>query len=357
MVTAFPEGCDVAAVDTLTVALDGLAEAMWETYVHPAAQYGDPDEVNSDAWHWDGERRAFPDALAAVRSPNLPEDGMLTVSYCRVEESGHRVGRFVQALGLGEDLIFVIAREVEREQAAIEAAEAGDLSGRAAQAVALSRIGASPTQIHVAWNALLADPLGCHEELLTGYEPSAASVAAASCLRCAAQITAEVSGDDWTDVLVESNNIEAFPVLTPTAVLALIDQGATEREAVTRLLVEAHAVSEGHLSDLEQLAAVVEQTRHLQQAGVGEEHLDLRLTVLDPRRPARDLLEDLLTGIDGCFTLWREHQDDPDRQDDAAEPSEDDSDDDRKWSEKRERLEEKFVGELRTAMTTAGAPL
>jgi hypothetical protein len=249
----------------------------------------------------------------------------------------------------------VIVREVEREQAAIEAAEAGDLSGRAAQAVVLSRIGASPTQIHVAWMALLADPLGCHEELLTGYEPSAAAIAAAACLRRAAQITAAISGDDWTDVVMESDNIEALPALTPTAVLALIDQGATEREAVTRLLVEAHAVSEGHLSDLEQLAGVVEQVQRLQQAGVSEEHLDLRVTPLDPRRPARDLLEDLLTGIDGCFTLWREYQDEPDPKD-GESPAEDE-DDDQESPSSRERLEEKFVGELRTAMKTAGDPL
>jgi hypothetical protein len=39
---------------------------------------------------------------------------------------------------------------------------------------------------------------------------------------------------------------------------------------------------------------------------VSDEHLDLRLTPLDPRRPAPDMLEDLLTGIEGCFLLWQE---------------------------------------------------
>lgn len=53
----------------------------------------------------------------------------------------------------------MIAGEVEREQAAIDAAETGNLTDGAAQAVALSRIGASPTQIQAAWEALLGDPL------------------------------------------------------------------------------------------------------------------------------------------------------------------------------------------------------
>lgn len=101
---------------------------------------------------------------------------------------------------------------MEREQAAVEAV---DLTGRVAQAVVLSRIGASPTQIEVVWQALLADPLGCHPVLLTEFDPSAAAIAAARCPRCAAEITAEVSGVDWTDVVMEADNIEALSVLTP----------------------------------------------------------------------------------------------------------------------------------------------
>lgn len=33
----------------------------------------------------------------------------------------------------------------------------------------------------------------------------------------------------------------------------------------------------------------------------------IRLTPLDPRRPARDLLEDLLTGIHGCWLIHDEY--------------------------------------------------
>jgi hypothetical protein len=317
VVGVLPGQVDAGAADDLVMALDGLSEAMWDTYVHPAGQFGDPDEPNTEAWRWDGERKAFPDALAAVRHPQLPDHGMLMVSYCRVEESGHRVGRAVHALDLGEDFIAVITGEVQTEQAAIEAAESGELSGRAGQAVALSRVGASPTQVQVAWQALLTDPLGCHDDLLTRFEPSAAAIAAAGCLRCAARLAAQVSDEDWTDVLIEADNIEPLPVVTPTTVLALLDQGAGEREAVTRLLVEAHAVAEGELSDPEHLFRLVAQLQRLREAGVGGDDLALRLTPLDPRRPARDLLEDLLTGIDGCFTLWREFQDDP------ADPDED----------------------------------
>jgi hypothetical protein len=389
VVAMLPDGVLAQDVDRLAWALEGLSEALWDTYVHPASQFGDPEEANTEAWRWGLERAAFEEALAAVRAPYLPEHGMLTVSYCRVKECGHRVGRALHALDLGPEFAALIAAEVECEQAAVEAAEAGDLTGRAAQAVVLSRIGASPTQIEVAWQALLADPLGCHPVLLTEFEPSAAAIAAARCLRCAAEITAEVSGVDWTDVVMEADNIEALPVLTPSTVLALLAEGSSEWETVTGLLREAHAVAEGKLSGLGQLASVVEQVRRLSEAGVGDEALELRLTPLDPRRPAPDLLEDLLTGIDGCFLLWREYADDAGLPDPAAdadlpadrdaamdsdsvktgpdgshlpdtdldevdvEDAEDDDEVDEKWYAEASR---RFSDELRDAMHALGSP-
>lgn len=100
---------------------------------------------------------------------------------------------------------------------------------------------------------------------------------------------------------------------------ALLAEGSSEWEAVTGLLREAHAVAEGRLSGLGQLASAVGQVRRLKEASVGDEDLELRLTPLDPRRPAPDLLEDLLKGIDGCFLLWREYTDDAGLADPAAD--------------------------------------
>lgn len=319
VLAVLPCGVPVKDLDRLVSALEELSEAMWDTYVHPASQFGDPEEANTEAWRWGLERAAFEEALAGVRAPHLPEHGTLMVLHCRVGECGHRVGRALHALDLGPEFTALIAADVECEQAAVEAAEAGDLTGRAAQAVVLSRVGASPTQIEVAWQALLADPLGCHGALLSQFEPSAAAIAAARCLRCAAEIAAEVSGIHWTGVVMEADNIEALPVLTPSTVLALLAKGGTEWEAVTGLLREAHAVAEGRLSGLRQLASAVEQVRRLKEAGLGDEALELRLTPLDPRRPAPDLLEDLLTGIAGCFLLWRECTEDAGFADPAAD--------------------------------------
>ena len=53
-------------------------------------------------------------------------------------------------------------------------------------------------------------------------------------------------------MVMEADNIEALPVLTPSTVLALLAEGGSEGEAMTGLLWEAHAVAEGKLSGLGQ---------------------------------------------------------------------------------------------------------
>ena len=89
--------------------------------------------------------------------------------------------------------------------------------------------------------------------------PTAAAVAAAHWLDAAATIAAEESGLEPVQVVLEADNIEALPHETPTRVLE-------------------------------------HRAPHIDQADLGqrEQRLDaLRLTTLDPTRPALDLLEDL----------------------------------------------------------------
>jgi hypothetical protein len=84
----------------------------------------------------------------------------------------------------------------------------------------------------------------------------------------------------------------------------------------------------------------------------------LRLTPLDPRRPAPDLLEDLLTAIDGCFLVWRESADlvgeEPGDPDDPAEvPGDGDGADDGDWYAAAVQT---FSDELRGALRLCGSP-
>jgi hypothetical protein len=153
----------------LAAALSGLSTALWRCYTHPASAAGSL-EVNTEGWRREQTRNEFASVIANIGEPSLPDsDGMLMVSYDPVEESAHRVGRCLHAAG-DPDLTAAVIADVEAELAAVEGAELGDLSGRAVQAVQLTRQDASPVQVAAADRILADDPLGA-DDLFVELDP------------------------------------------------------------------------------------------------------------------------------------------------------------------------------------------
>lgn len=143
-IAAVPADTDLGTLSRLAAALTQLSTAAWRTYTHPASA-ADSLEVDSEGWHREQERKAFDEVAHAVAEPNLPHGGTLTVSYSPVLENAHRVGRALAALAVPE-LTQAVGAETATELAAVESAELGDLTGRAQQAVLLSREDASPSR-------------------------------------------------------------------------------------------------------------------------------------------------------------------------------------------------------------------
>ncbi|MEU1596662.1 hypothetical protein ABZ468_28380 [Streptomyces sp. NPDC005708] len=314
-IAALPVGVDTARLLSLAQALTQLSSAAWSTYTHPASA-ADSLEPNGEGWRREEERKGFSEVVDAITRPNLPSGGSIVVSYSSLLESAHRVGRALHHLD-DPQLAKAVAAEAAVELAAVESAELGNLSGRAQQAVLLSREDASPVQVAAADHLLQQDPFG-PDELFIGIDPTAAAVAAAHWLAAAADVAAAASGLNPTQVVLEADNIEALPHETPTLVLVLLNDGVPPHDAVTSLVRHAMHVADGLLPDP---TALREQLEHLEETlaeYTGDDEPDLtdvalRLTPLDPKRPARDLLEDLLTGIHGCWLLHSEYDDlDPD---------------------------------------------
>lgn len=114
----------------------------------------------------------------------------------------------------------------------------------------------------------------------------------------------------------------ALPVDTLAAVLDAIEDGAGPHEAVTELIREAMAVAEGEVPDplgltvylSDAIAEIKQQAERLvpgdeAKAALTAMFSQIRITPLDPARPALDLLEDLLVGIEGCAELFAEYTD------------------------------------------------
>ncbi|MFG2731541.1 hypothetical protein [Streptomyces canus] len=243
------------------------------------------------------------------------------------------MGRALHTIG-DPQLVEDVAAEVAVELAAVEGAELGDLSGRSQQAVLLSREDASPVQVAAADQLLQHDPFG-PDDLFRGIDPTAASVAAAHWLAAAAEVTGEASGLDPTSVVLEADNIEELPHESPTLVLGLINDGVSPYDAVTSLVRHAMQVTDGVLPDPTALREQLEDlhetlARHSGEEEPGLTDVALRLTPLDPQRPACDLLEDLLTGIHGCWLLHSEYEN----------LDHDDSDDVEEWDDARAEMEQ-----------------
>lgn len=127
-------------IDELCDALTDLSAALWDTYTQPVSATTNDNEHHARQ----AEKDAFAKINEAIHAPNIPTDtGLLRVSYIRVEESAHRIGRILHQLD-DPTLTEAMSAETARETAAVEQAERGELANRAAQATILDRLDVSP---------------------------------------------------------------------------------------------------------------------------------------------------------------------------------------------------------------------
>lgn len=338
-ISALPAGMtagDVASVVNLAAdnraalaqGLTILSEALWRAYTDPDASAAD-ELLDSDS-DGEAERVQDSDVLGALRSPNLPSGGSMLRSYIPEVEASHQVGRVLHEVG-DDALVDIVVAEVEAEISAIEQAELGNFAGRAAQAVLLTRLDASPPQVAAAFDLLKADPFGSRQ-LSEQVDPHAAAVAAAYWLLCAAEVASDMSGVEVEDVVMEADNIEAVEVATPTVVLGLLSEGEDPYGVVGSLIQAAVQVASGVVSTAILASASSDDLPE-------EADRSVELSVVDPRRPAPDLLEDLLSGIHAAFLLWNEYADDDGAPDEHA-PSED-------WKSFAMQKRESFANEVR----------
>ena len=316
----FPAGADDLHARQLAYRLTKLSEQLWHTYTQPATA-AESYEPGTEAWRRAEERIAFGRVVDTLRTPTPPDaHGTVVVPEDRVTEHAYRAGRALMRIG-DAAVTDAVTEEIQLEVDAVDSAERGDLTGRAEQAVMLARVDPSPAQVAAADQLLAEDPLGA-AELFTEVEPTAAAVAAAHWLNSAAIVTSKRTGLPVSSIVSEADNIAAVNHETPTLVLERLEENSTPRDVICRLVSEALVVRDGGIPDIDDVIAQVRDAEERSATyaainGLPPERtekfryalLPRRLTTLDPQRPARDLLEDLLEGIYGCMLLFREHSD------------------------------------------------
>ncbi|MDN5916650.1 MAG: hypothetical protein L0I76_16360 [Pseudonocardia sp.] len=266
-VARVPTHVDDEGARHLAQALDDFSARAWLGYTDPGLVAVEPTVV-----------------ARALTRPNLPCDGILHFSEDPVEEAAHAVGRHLTGIGTS-GFREAIGREVAAECDAVCAAERGDLSGRAQQAVALSRADASPVQVAAADALFQEIPMGC-ERLFTDVEPTAASVAGTHWLQAAAEVTGTLCDRDPEQVLALADEINGGSRMVARRVLSqLVERSA--QDVVGDLIRAAVLASRGYLT--------------IRPEGLEEEPV---VTLLDPACPGRCLLEGIVDGIQACFTVY-----------------------------------------------------
>ncbi|WP_433306832.1 hypothetical protein ACQP2F_21855 [Actinoplanes sp. CA-030573] len=276
------------------VALGRLSTRLWETYPGVLVL---------------AERlRRMREALLA---PNLPDRrGIQSVSLDPLVEAGHALGRLLHLLA-SPALTRVVLGEVDAETEALDRAGRGDLSGRAAQAAGLDHEDPSPVQVAAANRLLHETPLG-DPHLFAAMDPPAACVAAAHWLAAAASVAADAAGCDPVTVFCRLDDLGPQAEVPATVVQAILVEGESPRRVVTHLIGEAMAAGRGLVPDPAGLPRLVDSARdwvaglqpgHREQALAG---LLERLTLLDPRRPSRSLLDHLAEGMRSCLLAYQE---------------------------------------------------
>ncbi|MFG6194437.1 hypothetical protein [Nonomuraea sp. JJY05] len=288
----------------LAARLTELSQACWRCYTHPAS-ISDQHGPGSLGWHRQRERDAF---TAVVPILTASADTPLSA---KVGEIAQRTGRALIALDSPELTAQVVA-DVAAELSAVEQAERDDLSGRAQQAVTLSREDASPLQVAQADAFLNRQPFGS-EELITQIDPAAAAIAAAHWLHAAAATTGRHVRQHPAQVVAEGDHLRPLAVESLVEIVSAISFGATPRQTVMPLIRHTLHVAEGHLcgvTDAKRRIAAAERLvarTRIDHPHAGRDSVCLPITSLDPARPALDLLDKLMAGIHGCWLQYAGH--------------------------------------------------
>lgn len=254
----------------LARALTRMSEAVWLSYVRP--------EICDVP---------VADVLKAMRRPHLPEAGLLRVEPHPVVESAHRVGRELREVGSAGVSRAVIA-DVEEEMTAAGNAERGDLTGRARQAVMLTRVTPSPAQIAVADRLLHDVPMGS-PRLYTDVEPSAAAVAGIHWFLAAVTVMERLAQTTAEDAIDQAEQVEYFDSAVARTVVRMAAGGRPDRTPL------------GISQELLQMAVMA--SRGMLLAASEPVQDGPCFTALDPARPARCLLDGLVGGIQALAAL------------------------------------------------------
>lgn len=234
----------------IAAALTALSKALWATYADepPKAMLLGPggipmenEKLQNQADMEAVTRRADLIANLDVHLLGRPEPHM--VAYGALQRAADRL----RDATAHEEASFrlAVAAEAKEEAASVGDAEAGTYTGRAVQALALSRSEPIPSQVQAVWEHLRTGPAWDFSPLEAVDATSAAYALSFWCDAAFAIIDESVDGE-----LLDEADDASVSVLEVGTLLGLIDAGLTPGDAALELIRQAKDLAQGHYPTL-----------------------------------------------------------------------------------------------------------
>lgn len=283
--------------------LSSFSDQLWSCYAAAGATEPDceaPRPALDEAFALIGQRPPAPTWLC--RKAMLDATAQLARAMDRTTQDSVRAA---------------VTKDIGEEIDAVARARAGDLTGRASQALMLSPLSTSTRQLRIA-EAILHRQLLRAAGLLEFVEPTAAATATCVWLQAASLVAASVSGLTCREVFERADTIEPMPVELSATVVELLEAGTAPHTLVSDLLGDAHVARHGQIPRLDALEQAImrakrhaEPFRHIHPRIFAAIRSDVRVCLLDPLLPAPKLRADLMTAIRGCWLVYRDHRSAP----------------------------------------------
>lgn len=277
----------------LAVALSDLSEGLWRAFARSGLDLGDGVAR--------GRRRRLVDLLTRVQAVVRPSSAGTPATLRSTPMDRHVGGladRVAAAMASFADAEVheLIIREVEEETAAVDRADRGQLTGRAAQAALISRAFVLPSHLREAdarfHERLLGNLTGTGPlilgapDVLEGLDLTAAAAAALHWVKAALDVLSEASGKSAEDAVMLADDYQKTAVDVLRSVVRSIDAGDSPQAVARRLVSDAIHFADTAALSVRAIQERVDDSIDESASDVDLGKLNVRLAQLDPRRPA-----------------------------------------------------------------------
>ena len=304
-------------VHQLLAALARLSNAAWDTYAHHSWTRVEGVNDYFETTDQYKELKRLDTVCDSIRNTQAPSESAPANDHTTIGKFTHEVGQALLTIGSTE-LTEAVVADIEAELSAIEAARAGVFAGRSAQALQLTT-----TRVVDAHVVAASEIFATGEPSLAAFEhlePSSVAVAAAHWVYAASVVAGKAAKCHPVEVIYEADGIDGMPVLTVSAVVSQLSAGYSPRHVVASMISKAQRVATGTLYGENSIYDLFEES--YEKATPRDsfyESFSQGVFILNPLRPALNILEDMIDGVMGAWLVYDEYTSNYSKLDETAE--------------------------------------